>query len=76
MSGCGNLCTTRYFKLLGGPVFTSTPLSTSLERYVATVLRDRIVLVTGSTGSGKSSTLAVLLDAINREKYYHIITKR
>jgi len=39
-----------------------------------TKLRDGIVLVTGSTGSGKSSTLAVLLDAINREKYYHIIT--
>ena len=30
--------------------------------------------VTGSAGAGKSSTLAVLLDAINREKYYHIIT--
>src|SRR5437764_7176245 len=39
-----------------------------------TKLRDGIVLVTGSTGSGKSSTLAVLLDAINREKCYHIIT--
>jgi len=30
--------------------------------------------VTGASGSGKSSTLAVLLDLINREKYYHIIT--
>ena len=39
-----------------------------------TKLRDGIFLVTGSAGSGKSSTLAVLLDAINREKYYHIIT--
>ena len=37
-------------------------------------LRDGIVLVTGTTGSGKSSTLAVLLDCINQEKYYHIIT--
>jgi twitching motility protein PilT len=37
-------------------------------------LRDGIVLVTGPTGSGKSSTLAVLLDCINREKNYHIIT--
>lgn len=37
-------------------------------------LRDGIVLVTGPAGSGKSSTLAVLLDCINREKCYHIIT--
>jgi len=37
-------------------------------------LRDGIVLVAGPAGSGKSSTLAVLLDCINREKYYHIIT--
>jgi twitching motility protein PilT len=37
-------------------------------------LRDGIVLVTGAPGSGKSSTLAVLLDRINQEKYYHIIT--
>jgi len=39
-----------------------------------TKLKDGIVLVAGPAGSGKSSTLAVLLDAINREKYYHIIT--
>ena len=39
-----------------------------------TKLRDGIVLVTGPAGSGKSSTLAVLLDCLNREKNYHIIT--
>ena len=37
-------------------------------------LRDGIVLVSGPAGSGKSSTLAALLDCINRERNYHIIT--
>ena len=37
-------------------------------------LRDGIILVTGAPGSGKSSTMAVLLDCINRDKFYHIIT--
>ncbi len=50
--------------------------SLTLPAHLADVakLRDGIVLVTGPAGSGKSSTLAVLLDCINREKYYHIIT--
>jgi twitching motility protein PilT len=33
-----------------------------------------LVLVTGPTGSGKSTTLATLIDKINREQYLHIIT--
>ncbi|MBQ3436825.1 type IV pilus twitching motility protein PilT [Candidatus Saccharibacteria bacterium] len=33
-----------------------------------------LVLVTGPTGSGKSTTLAALVDKINREKSTHIIT--
>ena len=33
-----------------------------------------IVLVTGPTGSGKSTTLASLIDKINSEKAHHIIT--
>ena len=33
-----------------------------------------LVLVTGPTGSGKSTTLAALVDKINREKACHIIT--
>src|SRR3954451_3767693 len=54
------------------PEFAALRLPQSLSD--VTKLRDGIVLVTGPAGSGKSSTLAVLLDAINREKYYHIIT--
>ncbi|MFV0485075.1 MAG: type IV pilus twitching motility protein PilT [Candidatus Saccharimonadales bacterium] len=33
-----------------------------------------LVLVTGPTGSGKSTTLAALVDKVNREKSKHIIT--
>jgi twitching motility protein PilT len=33
-----------------------------------------LVLVTGPTGSGKSTTLAALLDKVNTEKSHHIIT--
>lgn len=33
-----------------------------------------LVLVTGPTGSGKSTTLAALVDKINREKSTHILT--
>lgn len=33
-----------------------------------------LVLVTGPTGSGKSTTLAALVDKINEEKSHHIIT--
>ena len=54
------------------PDFDSLRLPKQLSEI--TKLRDGIVLVTGPAGSGKSSTLAVLLDCINQEKYYHIIT--
>jgi twitching motility protein PilT len=39
-----------------------------------TDLRTGVVLVTGPTGSGKSSTLAALIDKINDDKAYHVIT--
>ena len=54
------------------PDFASLRLPSHLADVAS--LRDGIVLVTGPGGSGKSSTLAVLLDCINREKNYHIIT--
>jgi twitching motility protein PilT len=37
-------------------------------------LRNGIVLVTGPTGSGKSSTLAAILNKVNEEKAWHVIT--
>jgi twitching motility protein PilT len=56
----------------GIPEFASLRLPAHLTDVAS--LRDGIVLVTGPAGSGKSSTLAVLLDCINRERNYHIIT--
>lgn len=37
-------------------------------------LRNGLVLVTGPTGSGKSSTQASIIDIINEKKHYHIVT--
>jgi twitching motility protein PilT len=37
-------------------------------------LRNGIVLLTGPTGSGKSSTLAAIIDRINETKHYHVVT--
>ena len=39
-----------------------------------TKLRNGIVLVTGPTGSGKSSTLAAILDEVNEQQAIHILT--
>ena len=47
-----------------------------LPEQVATIGRTLrgLVLVTGPTGSGKSTTLAALIDRINRTKAYHVVT--
>ena len=37
-------------------------------------IRNGVVLLTGPTGSGKSSTLAAIIDQINETKSYHIVT--
>ena len=37
-------------------------------------IKNGIVLVTGPTGSGKSSTLAAIIDLINETHFYHIVT--
>jgi len=54
------------------PGFKELNLPTSLQEIVH--LRNGVVLVTGPTGSGKSSTLAAILDKMNEEKAYHILT--
>ena len=54
------------------PGFAELNLPAALGEIVD--LRNGIVLVTGPTGSGKSSTLAAILDKLNEEKPYHILT--
>lgn len=54
------------------PGFDELHLPAVLKEVVE--LRNGVVLVTGPTGSGKSSTLAAILDKMNEEKAYHILT--
>ncbi|HKN17104.1 MAG TPA: PilT/PilU family type 4a pilus ATPase [Candidatus Sulfotelmatobacter sp.] len=54
------------------PDFESLNLPSELTKIVD--LRNGIVLVTGPTGSGKSSTLAAIIDKINKEQFYHVLT--
>ena len=57
---------------------TSVPTIASLELPPQlgeiSQLKNGIVLLTGPTGSGKSSTLAAIIDKINQEHSYHIVT--
>jgi len=54
------------------PQFKDFDLPKQLETIAD--LKTGIVLVTGPTGSGKSTTLAAIIDLINETKYYHIVT--
>jgi twitching motility protein PilT len=53
---------------------TLESLNMPKELYNVSNLKNGIVLVTGPTGSGKSTTLAALINRINQEHAYHIIT--
>ncbi|HSP62988.1 MAG TPA: PilT/PilU family type 4a pilus ATPase [Pyrinomonadaceae bacterium] len=54
------------------PQFEELNLPEQLKTIVE--LKNGIVLVTGPTGSGKSSTLAAIIGLINETKSYHIVT--
>ena len=54
------------------PTFAELKLPPELAQIAS--VKNGIVLVTGPTGSGKSSTMAAILDQINATHAYHIIT--
>src|SRR5229473_4072947 len=54
------------------PRFEDFDLPPQLREIVE--LKNGVVLVTGPTGSGKSSTLAAIIGLINETKFYHIVT--
>ncbi len=54
------------------PTFESLRLPPQLAEIAE--IRNGVVLLTGPTGSGKSSTLAAIIDRINETKAYHIVT--
>ena len=54
------------------PTLEGLGLPKSFERF--TTFHQGMVLVTGATGSGKSSTLAAMIDMINGNRKEHIIT--
>lgn len=58
------------------PTTVPTIETLSLPTQLADIaeLRNGIVLLTGPTGSGKSSTLAAIMDRINETKHYHVVT--
>jgi twitching motility protein PilT len=54
------------------PTFEKLKLPKQLRQIAQ--LKNGVVLVTGPTGSGKSSTLAAIIDLINESCSYHIVT--
>jgi twitching motility protein PilT len=53
------------------PTLNALHLPTRLSEIAE--LRNGLVLITGPTGSGKSSTLAAIIDIINETKHYHVV---
>ncbi len=58
------------------PTDIPTLKSLGLPQHLSQIsdLRNGLVLVTGPTGAGKSSTQAAIIDMINEKKHYHIVT--
>jgi twitching motility protein PilT len=62
------------FRVIPTKILTVEDLGVSEEVQKLCFLSKGLVLVTGPTGSGKSTTLAAMIDLINRKRTDHIIT--
>lgn len=62
------------FRLIPTEIKTLRELNLPESVQILARMKRGLVLVTGATGSGKSTTLAAIIDLINKEKSYHIIT--
>jgi twitching motility protein PilT len=62
------------FRVIPAKVVTVEEMGLSKEVQQLCFLKKGLVLITGPTGSGKSTTLCALIDLINRERTDHIIT--
>jgi len=62
------------FRLIPTEIKTLRELMLPESIHVFAQVKSGLVLVTGPTGSGKSTTLAAMIDLINKEQNYHIIT--
>jgi twitching motility protein PilT len=62
------------FRVIPSKIITAEEMGLSKEILELCFLSKGLVLVTGPTGSGKSTTLCALIDYINRNRTDHIIT--
>jgi twitching motility protein PilT len=62
------------FRVIPSRILTVEELGLSAELQRLAYLTKGLVLVTGPTGSGKSTTLAALVDLINRTRNDHVLT--
>ena len=62
------------FRLIPSTIITAEQLGLSEQEKALCNLTKGLVLVTGPTGSGKSTTLCGMIDLVNRTRHDHIIT--
>ncbi len=62
------------FRIIPSKIMTIDQLGLPPQLRRLAQIRSGMVIVTGPTGSGKSTTLAAIIDLLNEEKSFHIVT--